>query len=279
MKTVLITVDLEPDLEPYSHGTTHGISEGVPPLLELLDEEAVRFDFMILGSVSRKFRALLRKIASAGHGIGCHGWDHGLLNAKRASDQVAELSRATDQIESDSGVAPRLFRAANFSISSVALGFLANKGYVVDSSVIPYRVLRTRWTRKAYDYRRVPLQPYYPSNEDFRRPGNLPILEVPVAFARERPGAPLGAGFLNTYGTSATLDRIRGYPGDIVVLLVHPWELVDLSEFAEDLPEGYAKGCSAELKPFRDLIRILTKEERLSSLEAVAMAWARGGRP
>src|SRR6267154_642795 len=52
---------------------------GLNRLLELLDERAVRATFFVLGPIAREYPALIRKIADAGHEMGCHGWSHDLL--------------------------------------------------------------------------------------------------------------------------------------------------------------------------------------------------------
>ena len=57
-----------------------------PSFLDLLDQLGVRATFFVLGRYLGD-GGLLRELASAGHGIGVHGWDHGpvALHSQRPS--------------------------------------------------------------------------------------------------------------------------------------------------------------------------------------------------
>ena len=276
MKTVAYTVDVEPDVAPFSYGSTHGVEQGLPPLFDLLEDLAVCADFFILGSTLEKHSWAARKAASLGHGIGSHGWNHDLLCEKDVAQQVWEIDQATVAIEKAVGERPRMFRAADFSISGSALEHLAKTGYILDSSVMPERYAR-RWRLfKVYDHRGAPLRPYQPSREDPRRPGELAILEMPVALNQFRPGTPLGTSYLNAFGVDRTLDAIRSYPEETVILLTHPWELVDLGQLVPRLPAGYAQGCSSDLGALKELFHRLQTEVRLVSLATIENEWKSG---
>jgi len=277
MKTVAFTVDVEPDVEPFARGTAHGIRNGLPPLFDLLEDLEVPADFFFLGSIVGENAWIPRKAATLGYGIGSHGWDHALLCAKSVDQQLRDIDLATAAIEKAGGTMPRMFRAANFSISGPALEHLSRGGYILDSSVIPGRHAR-RWRLfTIYDYRGALSKPYRPSLDDFRRPGSLPILEIPVTSNRDRPGTPLGTAYLNTFGVDRTLHHIRTVPEDIVILLIHPWELVDLGDLVPGLPEGYVRGCSSDLSPLRTLIEALRGEVRFAALSSIATELGRGG--
>jgi len=276
MKTVVYTVDVEPDVQPFSHGTTFGLENGLPALFDLLEEVAVPADFFFLGSALSKHAWAARRAASSGHGIGSHGWSHEYLCQMDVARQVREINQATTAIEQASGERPIMFRAADFSISGFALEHLARSGYRLDSSIMPGRCAR-RWRLfKIYDHRGAPLRPYRPSREDLRAPGELPILEMPVALNRSRLGTPLGTAYLNAFGIDRTLHEIRTYPENIVVLLTHPWELVDLGGLVQGLPEGYSRGCSSDLGGLRKFFLRLQTEADLSTLCAVENEWMRG---
>lgn len=74
---------------------------------------------------------------------------------------------------------PRSFRAGCFAIGRYSLRFLEDLGYSVDSSITPNR---WRWRKNGAgdNYLGAPCQPYHPSVEDFRKPGTMALLEVPV---------------------------------------------------------------------------------------------------
>jgi peptidoglycan/xylan/chitin deacetylase (PgdA/CDA1 family) len=276
MKTVVYTVDVEPDVQPFSRGTAYGLEEGLPALFDLLEEVSVSADFFFLGSSLGQAAWAARKARALGHGIGSHGWSHEFLCEMDGARQLREIDEATSAIEHVSGESPIMFRAADFSISGFALEHLARAGYIIDSSVMPERYAR-RWRLfKVYDHRGAPLRPYRPSR-DPRRPGEVPILEMPVAVNLSRPGTPLGTAFLNTFGIDRTVNAIRTYPEDIIVLLTHPWELVDLGQLVAGLPQGYTSGCSSDLEMLKKFFHRLQGKVKLSTLGAVRDEW-NGGR-
>src|SRR5437667_313097 len=273
MKTVVFTVDVEQDLLPYSKGTTVGIVDGLPPLLDLLDEQRISADFFFQASILNWHGSGARKTLSRGHGVGSHGWSHDLLCEKRPLEQREEIGRASAKIEEVAGIRPRIFRAPNFSISGSSLEYLSSLGYVADSSVMPLRVLRRWRIWPIYDFRDAPLQPYRPSRRNVIQAGSLGIIEVPVAANRDRPGTPLGTSSINALGAERALKIVLDYPGDVVVLLTHPWELIDLGEIVAGLPEGYAHGCSSDLAPLTEFLSRVRNEARFSTIEQVFQEW------
>lgn len=81
-------------------------------VLELLDRHSSRATFFVLGWVAEGYPSLVRRIAAAGHEIGCHSYAH-----QRAYDVTPEqfqrdAIRAWEAIHSAiAGVASRSVRA------------------------------------------------------------------------------------------------------------------------------------------------------------------------
>jgi hypothetical protein len=94
----------------------------------------------------------------------------------------AKLANLTALFEERFGYAPRSFRAGRYGIGPRTLTFLEELGYLVDSSVTPYQWW---WRRRGegVNFLGAPDQPYHPSASDFRRPGAMRILEVPITMA------------------------------------------------------------------------------------------------
>ena len=78
------------------------------------------------------------------------------------------------------GYRPRSFRAGRFGISGDTLSHLQELGYLIDSSVTPDLMWRNHAGNSA-NFFGTPYQPYFPSSDNFRKPGELKILEVPVS--------------------------------------------------------------------------------------------------
>jgi peptidoglycan/xylan/chitin deacetylase (PgdA/CDA1 family) len=80
-----------------------------PAFLRLLDQLGVRATFFVLGRHLGD-GGLVREMASAGHGIGVHGWDHRPV-ALHAADALREgLTRTRQQIEDSTGAPVTWYR-------------------------------------------------------------------------------------------------------------------------------------------------------------------------
>jgi len=76
------------------------------------------------------------------------------------------------------GRVPTSFRAGRYGLGPRTLRFLEALGYLVDSSVTPHAWWRG--PKGGVSFLGAPDQPYHPARDDFRRPGEMRILEVPV---------------------------------------------------------------------------------------------------
>ncbi len=92
--------------------------------------------------------------------------------------EFAKLKNLTKIFRDQFGFQPTSFRAGRFGMSRHTLSILAELGYKVDSSVAPF----TQWNDNGgkIHFFGTPTQPYYPDEKDFRKQGNLPILEAPL---------------------------------------------------------------------------------------------------
>src|SRR5687768_2566615 len=93
------------DLEDWHHGipidaaakaaAEPRLQRGVDRLLDLMAAHGVLGTFFILGPIARDNPALVRRIAAAGHEIGCHGWSHDLLYTMTPARFREETRQAT----------------------------------------------------------------------------------------------------------------------------------------------------------------------------------------
>ncbi len=201
-------------------GVASRIDIGVRRILELTAEANVRGTFFVLGWLARRRPDLVREIASQGHEIGCHGYEHRLIYSMTPESFRADLRMALDVIAHVVGSACAAFRAPSFSItreSLWALPILAEEGVRVDSSIYPIRHDR-------YGLAGAPRGPFRPLR---RVPG---FVEFPPATVRLF-GATLpcaGGGYLRLLPlavTRAAIRRIHSADRRPVLVYVHPWEL------------------------------------------------------
>lgn len=112
----------------------------VPPLLGALDEHDVKCTWFVLGWMAEKEPDVVRRVADAGHEIGCHAYSHQLVYQQNPDSFRQEISRATEVVEDATGVRPTVFRAPCFSINAAslwALDIIKEFGYEIDSSLFP----------------------------------------------------------------------------------------------------------------------------------------------
>ena len=260
------------DVEEYFHPTE--VQRSLPPdrwaslpsrveaqtdwVLELLERHSARATFFVLGWVAERHPGLIRRIAAAGHEIGCHSYAHQLVYDLTPEQFRLDTIRALEAINSAiSGAARspvRAYRAPSYSITSRslwALEILGACGIRCDSSIYPI----------AHDRYGIP---------GFARHAHAlptpagPILEVPIATAQLSHGAvaPVGGGaylrLLPYRYTAAGIRRINSQEHQPACVYFHPWEI------DPDHPR-LAAGFASRLRTYTGLRGMRRKLARLLS--------------
>jgi polysaccharide deacetylase family protein (PEP-CTERM system associated) len=221
------------DLEDYFHPTEVAsgpedwehfaprIDIGTNLLLDLLAEHHTRATFFILGWVADHHPALVRRIAAAGHEIGCHSYHHQLVFNMTPSEFREDTARAMRSIADSCGISPKLYRAPSYSIVSRnfwALDVLAGLGFTHDSSIYP--IVHDRYGI-----------PGFPRHAHPITTASGTIIEVPIAAVRLSPEkvTPVGGGaYLRLFPyryTAAGIRKINNADQQPACIYVHPWEL------------------------------------------------------
>lgn len=186
-------------------------------LIDLLDRRGLRGTFFLLGWVAEQQPALVRAIRDAGHEIGSHGHLHRRVYELTPEAFDRDLARAQAAFDA-AGCGPvRLFRAPEWSIndrSLWALDILARRGFLIDSSMAPLRIVGN---------------PDYPQRPYVRQTTAGPLREVPP-MVRRRFGQqmPFGGGWgLRWTRPASVLREIarRNAAGEPVTMWTHPWEV------------------------------------------------------
>ena len=232
-------------------------------VLELLARHSAVATFFVMGWVADRHPRLLRKIAAAGHEIGCHSYAHQLVYRLTPAEFRRDTLRAVAAIENAGGGTPRLYRAPSYSItreSFWALEILVECGFQFDSSIFP--IVHDRYGIPGFSR----------GAQIIRTPsGN--IVEVPVATAKLSNGAivPVGGGaylrLLPYRFTAAGIRRINREEGRPACIYFHPWEM-------DPGQPRIASGLVSRLRTYtgirgmeKKLARLLT-EFRFSSITA-----------
>ena len=114
----------------------------VERILELFEHRQVKATFFILGWVAERAPELARRIADAGHEIGCHGYAHQHIRRQSPGEFREDVRRARGLLIDQTGQTVQCYRAPSFSITNKtlwALDILAEEGFAIDSSIFPAR--------------------------------------------------------------------------------------------------------------------------------------------
>jgi len=217
------------DVEDWYHGIPVGpavraaaeprLERGLERLLDLLASREVRATFFVLAPLLDRHAPAVRRIAAAGHEIGCHGWSHDFVYDMTPTRFEHETRAARDRLADFVGRPVTAYRAAYFSItlrSWWALEILVALGFRTDSSIFPI----ANWRYGIAGFDRSPQQLHTPAG---------PIWELPVSVIdRWRRAMPVSGGaYLRIYPYALTRANFLAVEqeGRPVVFYVHPWEL------------------------------------------------------
>jgi polysaccharide deacetylase family protein (PEP-CTERM system associated) len=234
-ESALIVNAMSVDVEDYFHPTE--LAAAAPPgqwaelpsrvedatgrTLAMFADHGVRATFFILGWVAERHPALVRRIAAAGHEIGCHSYAHRLVYDLTPEGFRADTERACAVIEAACGIRPKAYRAPSYSVtrrSWWALETLASLGFTHDSSIYP--IVHDRYGVPGFSRHAVRVE----------TPAGT-LIEAPVATVTLAGGhvAPIGGGgylrLLPYRYTAAGLRRVNHEERQPACVYFHPWEI------------------------------------------------------
>jgi hypothetical protein len=267
--------------------TFEGIHVGVVERLQpMFASFGAKPTYLISPEVFRDDRAsaALKNLAGCELGAHLHGeyaepgaWEPDVTrDFQRDYDDDLErekLTYLTDQFIKAFDHQPVSFRAGRFGIGPRTIGILEGLGYAVESSVTP----NIDWSSSGapgLSFEGAPTQPYRPSREDPKRPGDSTLLEVPVTIRRRLLNALPGIGkmlerrwlrpswsngdAMVRLATDEIADARRTAPGRPVVLnaMLHNVEVIpEASPYADS-----EHGARAILDRLRCLLAFAKRE-------------------
>jgi polysaccharide deacetylase family protein (PEP-CTERM system associated) len=220
------------DLEEYFHVSafeTHinqsdwpqfqsRVVESTNTLLELFSQHRAKATFFCLGVVAKEHPDLIQKIASHGHEIASHGWDHKRVHTLSRKEFTEDLLQSKKILEDITLQPVKGYRAPSFSIhpekTPWAYDCLAEAGYSYSSSQHP--IAHDHYGN--VDGSRIP---YYPQNSD--------VCEIPITTVRygKRQLPCAGGGFfrvLPLFWFKHALKKANNQ--DVRTnFYLHPWEI------------------------------------------------------
>jgi polysaccharide deacetylase family protein (PEP-CTERM system associated) len=223
-----MTVDVEDyfQVQAFAHcidrkdwdGFPGRVDQNTNRILDQFDAAGVKATFFTLGWVAQRFPALIRRIASDGHELASHGWDHTRADAQGPETFRADIRRTRALLEDVGGVKVTGYRAATFSIGARnlwALPILRREGYIYSSSINPIR-------HDLYGMPEAPRVPFRPEADG--------VVEIPMTTVRlmGRNWPCSGGGYFRLLPTAlyrAGLTRVNRHDRQPGIFYFHPWEI------------------------------------------------------
>ncbi|HSK68940.1 MAG TPA: polysaccharide deacetylase family protein [Candidatus Limnocylindria bacterium] len=240
-KYALLGVDMETDVgsfTPFYEGAKHG----TPLLLDLFARKGVRGTFYFTGECARENPGVARMVRDSGNEVGAHSLYHETVGDELfplpgvkpllPHEVKPRLRLADEWIQAASGVKPVSFRSPRLWGSTAVVNALEELGYLTDATYPMY-------------YYRERFAPYHPSREDWTKPGDSPILELPnfadMAMESHDPGLERDRDqwpLFRTEGAQSLLSRVDSFEGfcqargiaPFICLYIHPWEFWPMQE-------------------------------------------------
>lgn len=196
------------------------VERNTEQLLEWFGQRGARATFFTLGGIAERHPGLVRRIASAGHEVGSHGFDHEPVH-RMTPEAFREDARKTRLVLEDlSGSAVLGFRAPSFSITTKtlwALDAILDAGYAYDSSIFPIR-------RPDYGIPGARREPHAMPTPSGRTIAELP-LTVASFLGKAIPVS--GGGYFRMFPFAVTRWGFAkaNREGRPAVFYLHPWEI------------------------------------------------------
>lgn len=271
---ILLGFDMETDVGSWTP-FHKGLKAATPRILEVFAKHQATGTFYFVGHSAREVPESVCQVLEAGHEIGAHSLFHETvgdplfpipgLHPLLPFEVLPRLELNTRWIEEICGVRPRSFRCPRLFGSTAVCNALETLGYVSDSSYPMY-------------FYRERLEPYHPSREDWTKPGNLRLVEIPNfanlamesmdAFGRDRDQWPK----FRTESACSLLEHIDAYLGyldrqniqrRVLSFYFHPWEFYPMPEGLIHFGEGAVQPDPFITKNCGD--KALTEFDRLLS--------------
>lgn len=233
-------------------------------ILQMFADADVKATFFTLGWVARRHPSLMRRIATEGHELASHGWDHVRVFRLDRESFAHDLAISRQAIEDAAGVKVIGYRAPSFSIdrrTPWAYMVLAEQGFAYSSSVAPVTHDHYGWS----DAPRFAFKPLPWSD----------LLEIPVTtatFAGRRLAAG-GGGFFRVlpYGFSRwAIRQVNRRDGRPAIFYFHPWEIDPGQPRVNDAPLKSRLRHYTNLEGMTDKLRQLIGEFAWSRIDVIA---------
>jgi polysaccharide deacetylase family protein (PEP-CTERM system associated) len=226
------------------------VDRNVKRILDLFARYDVKGTFFVLGWIAKRLPEMVRAIASAGHEVASHGFNHTRVTQQEQTafrDDVTSTKRLLEDVVGQEIIG---YRAATYSITEDnlwALDVLAETGHRYSSSIYPIK----------HDLYGIPAAPRFRFEVGVRKLTEIPITTVAM-LGRNWPAGGGGYFRLFPYALSKwALRHVNEVEGQSAVFYFHPWEI--------DADQPRIGGVSRKTR-FRHYFNLHKQEGRVAKL-------------
>ncbi|MCI0437754.1 MAG: polysaccharide deacetylase [Chloroflexi bacterium] len=115
-----------------------GPKVGVFRILDLLDRYEIPASFFVPGWIAERNEDTVRDIARRGHEVGHHGYMHEPPASLSPEKEAEILDKGIEILEGITGQRPLGYRSPSWDLSEYSLEYLAERGFVYDSSLMAH---------------------------------------------------------------------------------------------------------------------------------------------
>ena len=226
-----VYVVISGDVDYSEHHRHHDKLMIFHEILRAAEDLKIKLLFYFTAREATKIGTSVRRLASFGHEIGCHGFLHNdeeeynRLSYAKQFEYISEATRILSEII-DAKICS--FRAPRVKVSSQMYRVLGELGYLTDSSVCSQRMdlISSIMINKEWIF--APRLPYHPSAQSPFKRGESTVLIVPVSALL----VPYISSVLYVFGLIfmkmlfRVLYKESLITGKPIVYLYHPYEFI-----------------------------------------------------
>jgi peptidoglycan/xylan/chitin deacetylase (PgdA/CDA1 family) len=251
---VVLGFDMETDIGSYTP-YYEGVQHGTPEILSILKKHGIFATFFWTGHAAENNPEIVQLVKESGHETGCHGLFHETLGDEifplpnnmpvLPSEVEGRITIATEIVKKISGTQPVSFRCPRLWGSTNVVKILEKSSYIADASFPLY-------------FHGEPFIPYYPSEKDWTKQGEMKILEIPNfcdlvmesndPYQRDRDQWPL----FRTKSANYLMNKVEDFicfvqrtSRPVLCFYLHPWEFYQMPQGSINFGE-----CSVTPLPF-----------------------------
>ena len=224
MKICFLSIDVEKH-ENQKDQPFEGV-DNLDNILNIFKKHKANATLFVAGEILEYCPDLVKKW-SKDFEVSCHNYWYVALDKINLPERERQIRDFVNLYKNILGYPPKGFRAPRNVIDNNQFPILERYGFLYDSSVLP----RYPWPIKLYaGYRgRAPIFPYYPNINNYRKKGEMKILEIPespISFSLPMIHIPFVATWLRKWGVKVFKILLKSRKQDYLSFSMHSWDSV-----------------------------------------------------